>query len=72
MREVQSLDGQRKKSEASWSWKTMKFIGIIVLWDLKRVKKEQHWDSPVKAFMARDIITIDPGCSAIGCRPNND
>jgi CBS domain-containing protein len=34
--------------------------GIIVLWDLKRVKKEQHWNSPVKAFMARDIITIDP------------
>lgn len=34
--------------------------GIIVLWDLKRVKKEQHWDSPVKAFMSRDIITIAP------------
>ncbi len=34
--------------------------GIIVLWDLKRVKKEKHWDSPVKAFMVREIITIEP------------
>lgn len=37
--------------------------GIIVLWDLKRVKKKNHWDSPVKAFMARDVITIEPGAS---------
>ncbi len=43
--------------------------GIIVLWDLKRIKKEQHWDSPVKAFMARDIITVEPGASpAIAAR----
>lgn len=34
--------------------------GIIVLWDLKKVKKDRQWDSPVKAFMARNIITIDP------------
>lgn len=37
--------------------------GIIVLWDLKRVKKERQWDSPVKAFMERDVITIDPATS---------
>lgn len=34
--------------------------GIIVLWDFKRVRQERQWDSPVKAFMARDIATIAP------------
>ncbi|MFW2368616.1 MAG: CBS domain-containing protein [Desulforhopalus sp.] len=38
-----------------------KIQGIIVLWDLKKVKKERQWDSPVKAFMARNVITIAPG-----------
>jgi tRNA nucleotidyltransferase (CCA-adding enzyme) len=37
--------------------------GIIVLWDLKKVKKDSQWDSPVKAFMARTILTISPGDS---------
>ena len=37
--------------------------GIIVVWDLKKVKKKNQWDSPVKAFMARDITTIGPGDS---------
>ncbi len=37
--------------------------GIIVLWDLKKVKKDSQWDSPVKAFMARNILTIGPGDS---------
>lgn len=35
--------------------------GIIVLWDFKRVKKEYQWKSPVKAFMTRDVLTIEPG-----------
>lgn len=35
--------------------------GIIVLWDLKKVKQERQWKSPVKAFMARNVLTIDPG-----------
>jgi len=35
-------------------------LGIIVLWDFKKVKQEKHWDSSVKAFMARDITTIAP------------
>lgn len=34
--------------------------GIIVLWDLKRVKKRQHWKSPVKAFMSRNVKTVTP------------
>jgi tRNA nucleotidyltransferase (CCA-adding enzyme) len=37
--------------------------GIIVLWDLKRIKKERQWDSPVKAFMTRGVLTIDPTTS---------
>lgn len=34
--------------------------GIIVLWDFKKIRQERQWDSPVKAFMARDITTITP------------
>ncbi len=34
--------------------------GIIVGWDLKKLKKKNQWESPVKAFMSRDIITISP------------
>ncbi len=37
-----------------------KLLGIIVLWDFKKVKQEKQWDSSVKAFMARDITTIAP------------
>ncbi|SDO66091.1 CBS domain-containing protein [Desulforhopalus singaporensis] len=35
-----------------------KIIGVIVLWDLKRIKKKNQWNSPVKAFMSREVITI--------------
>ena len=35
--------------------------GIIVLWDFKKVKKDSQWESPVKAFMARRILSIGPG-----------
>ena len=34
--------------------------GIIVLWDLKKLKKEKQWARPVKAYMARKISTISP------------
>ena len=37
--------------------------GIIVVWDLKKVKRKNQWNSPVKAFMARKITTITPGDS---------
>lgn len=62
MREVQTIMASRKirgimvvEGEA--------IQGIIVLWDLKKVKKDSQWDSPVKAFMARNILTIGPGQS---------
>lgn len=34
--------------------------GIIVLWDLKKLRLEKQWKSPVKAFMARKVSTISP------------
>jgi len=62
MRDVQTLMAT-KKVRGIMVMEDGKVQGIIVLWDLKRVKKEQHWKHPVKAFMARDIITIEPGTS---------
>ncbi|HSL38985.1 MAG TPA: CBS domain-containing protein, partial [Desulforhopalus sp.] len=37
--------------------------GIIVLWDFKKLKRESHWQSPVKAFMVRKLHTIEPSAS---------
>ncbi|MBM9603855.1 CBS domain-containing protein [Desulfopila inferna] len=34
--------------------------GIIVLWDLKKIKQDRQWKAPVKAFMARNVTTIPP------------
>ncbi len=34
--------------------------GIIVLSDLKKLKKDRQWKSPVKAFMARNLSFIKP------------
>ncbi len=34
--------------------------GIIVLWDFKKLKQERQWNSPVKAFMNRNLTTIAP------------
>ncbi len=62
MRDVQNLMA-KEKIRGIMVMEDDRIHGIIVLWDLKRVKKEAHWDSPVKAFMARDIITIAPGAS---------
>lgn len=62
MRDVQTLMAT-KKIRGIMVMEDNKIHGIIVLWDLKRVKKEHHWEHPVKAFMARDIITIAPGAS---------
>ena len=32
--------------------------GIVVLWDLKKLRLEKQWNSPVKAFMNRKVTTI--------------
>jgi nanoRNase/pAp phosphatase (c-di-AMP/oligoRNAs hydrolase) len=74
MRDVQDLMA-RKKIRGIMVMEDDTIHGIIVLWDLKRVKKEEHWDSPVKAFMSRNIITIEPGTApsiAAGLMIEND
>lgn len=38
--------------------------GIVVLWDLKKLKQEKQWQSPVVAFMNRKVITISPDAQA--------
>ncbi len=39
-------------------------VGIIVLWDLKKLSQDKQWNSPVKAFMKRDVTTISPDALA--------
>jgi nanoRNase/pAp phosphatase (c-di-AMP/oligoRNAs hydrolase) len=62
MREVQAIMASQK-IRGIMVVDDGKIEGIIVLWDLKKVKKASQWDSPVKAFMARNILTIGPGQS---------
>lgn len=63
MHEVQSLMASHKIRGVMVVTEHQDILGIIVLWDLKKVKKNSQWDSPVKAFMSRNILTIGPGDS---------
>ena len=38
--------------------------GIVVLWDMKKLKQRKQWNSPVKAFMNRNVATIAPDALA--------
>ncbi|MCL2340574.1 MAG: CBS domain-containing protein [Proteobacteria bacterium] len=38
--------------------------GIVVLWDLKKLRLKKQWNSPVKAFMNRQVTTIAPDALA--------
>lgn len=38
--------------------------GIVVLWDLKKLRLKKQWSSPVKAFMNRQVATIPPDALA--------
>ncbi len=40
-------------------------VGVISRRDFKKIKKPRHMLSPVKAFMSRDVVTIDHDRSAI-------
>lgn len=62
MREVQILMSA-EKIRGIMVIENEQVVGIVVLWDFKKIKKASQWDSPVKAFMARDVITIDPSIS---------
>ena len=35
-------------------------LGIVVLWDFKKIKTSKQWEKPVKAYMARNLITVAP------------
>lgn len=35
-------------------------LGIVVLWDFKKIKQDRQWNMNVKAFMSRNITTIPP------------
>lgn len=37
-----------------------RLLGIVVLWDLKKLRMNKQWQSPVKAFMNRKVTTISP------------
>jgi tRNA nucleotidyltransferase (CCA-adding enzyme) len=41
-----------------------RLLGIVVLWDLKKLRLRKQWNSPVKAFMNRDVTTISPDAPA--------
>lgn len=41
-----------------------RLLGIVVLWDLKKLKLRKQWASPVKAFMNRKVTTISPNAPA--------
>ena len=40
-----------------------KLVGMITRTHFKKLRREDQWEAPVKAFMARDIVTIEPGMS---------
>jgi len=40
-----------------------RLVGVISLRDLRKLKKESQMKAPVRAFMARNVLTISPGKS---------
>jgi len=62
MHEVQEIMA-KEKIRGVMVTEEEKIAGIIVLWDLKKIRKKRQWDSPAKAFMVRDVCTISPGAS---------
>ena len=59
MRKVHALMS-REKIRGVLVMEQEKLLGIIVLWDFKKLKFDKHWDNPVKAYMARKLITVAP------------
>ncbi len=62
MHEVKSIMAE-KKVRGLLVMDGDKIEGVIVLWDLKRLKKERQWASPVKAFMSRRVECVSPDMS---------
>lgn len=40
-------------------------VGVVSRRDFRKIRKAEHMQSPIKAFMARDVVTITPEKSAI-------
>ena len=63
MRQVRELMDKEKIRGVMVVGEEEKLEGIVVLWDFKKIKKERQWNSPVKAFMVRDVATLSPESS---------
>lgn len=59
MREAHALMS-RRKIRGVLVMEQDELLGIVVLWDFKKLKYDKHWDKPVKAYMARDLISVAP------------
>lgn len=59
MREVHSLMS-KEKIRGVLVMENDTLLGIVVLWDFKKLKYDKHWDKPVKAYMARNLTTVAP------------
>ena len=59
MRDVHTMMS-RRKIRGVLVMENDELQGIVVLWDFKKLKHDKHWDKPVKAYMARDLISVAP------------
>lgn len=59
MRDVHALMS-RKKIRGILVMENDELVGIVVLWDFKKLKIDKHWDKPVKAYMARNLQSVAP------------
>ena len=59
MREVEQLM-KKEKIRGVLVMENDELFGIVVLWDLKKIKYDNHWEKPVKAYMARNLETVAP------------
>lgn len=59
MREVHAIMAE-KKIRGVLVMEDKDLLGIVVLWDFKKLKYEKHWERPVKAYMARQLTTVAP------------
>ncbi len=63
MREVREIMDREKIRGVMVIGEKGQIKGIIVLWDFKKITKERQWNSPVKAFMVRQVTTLSPETS---------
>ncbi len=59
MREVQQIMAAQKIRGVLVT-EGERILGIVVLWDFKKIKQERQWNMNVKAFMSRKIVSVPP------------